>query len=78
MLTDLNPWIVSGHFLLSMAMVMVCVALLDELRSPDRGVAPPVPRVVAWLTLLMGWVVLYVGTVVTGAGPQQKVGTRND
>ncbi len=68
-LTDLNPWIVSGHFLLSMAMVMVCVALLDELRSPDRDVAPPLPRALAWATLVVGWVVLYLGTVVTGAGP---------
>ncbi len=40
-LTDLNPWIVAGHFLLSMAMIMVCVALLDELRSPDRACCSP-------------------------------------
>ena len=68
-LTDLNPWIVAGHFLLSMAIIMVCVALLDELRSPDRGAAPPLPRALAWATLAAGWVVLYLGTVVTGAGP---------
>jgi len=68
-LTDLNPWIVAGHFLLSMAIIMVCVALLDELRSPDRGPAPPLPRALAWVTLAAGWVVLYLGTVVTGAGP---------
>lgn len=68
-LTDLNPWIVAGHFLLSMAIIMVCVALLDELRSPDRGAAPPLPRALAWTTLAAGWVVLYLGTVVTGAGP---------
>ena len=40
-LTDLNPWIVAGHFMLSMAIIMVCVALIDELRSPDRAAAPP-------------------------------------
>ncbi|MCW2738994.1 COX15/CtaA family protein [Nocardioides sp.] len=68
-LTDLNPWIVAGHFLLSMAIIMVCVALLDELRSPERGAAPPLPRWLAWATLAAGWVVLYLGTVVTGAGP---------
>jgi heme a synthase len=68
-LTDLNPWIVAGHFLLSMAIIMVCVALLDELRSPERGTAPRVPRLLAWATLASGWVVLYLGTVVTGAGP---------
>ena len=68
-LTDLNPWIVAGHFLLSMAMIMVCVALLDELRSPDRAAAPRLPRRLAWATLASGWVALYLGTVVTGAGP---------
>lgn len=68
-LTDLNPWIVAGHFLLSMAIIMVCVALLDELRSPGRDAAPPLPRILAWTTLAAGWVVLYLGTVVTGAGP---------
>ncbi len=68
-LTDLNPWIVAGHFLLSMAIIMVCIALLDELRSPDRGPAPPLPRALARATLAVGWVVLYLGTVVTGAGP---------
>ena len=68
-LTDLNPWIVAGHFLLSMAIIMVCVALLDELRSPDRDLAPRALRVLAFATLAAGWVVLYLGTVVTGAGP---------
>ena len=69
-LTDLNPWVVAGHFLSSMVIIMVCVALLDELRSPDRGPAPRLPRALAWATLASGWVVLYLGTVVTGAGPQ--------
>ena len=68
-LTDLNPWIVAGHFLLSMAIIMVCVALLDDLRSPERVAAPQLPRFLAWATLASGWVVLYLGTVVTGAGP---------
>ena len=68
-LTDLNPWIVAGHFLLSMAIIMLCVALLDDLRSPQRATAPPLPRLLAWATLASGWVVLYLGTVVTGAGP---------
>lgn len=68
-LTDLNPWIVAGHFLLSMAIIMVCIALLDELRSPDRDLAPALPRALAFATLAAGWVVLYLGTVVTGAGP---------
>lgn len=68
-LTDLNPWVVAGHFLASMFIIMVCVALLDELRSPERGLAPTRQRVLAFSTLATGWVVLYLGTIVTGAGP---------
>lgn len=68
-LTDLNPWIVSVHLLLSMALVGVCVLLLDHLRGPTRASAPlPVRRLTAAL-FAVGWVVLYLGTVVTGSGP---------
>ena len=67
-LTDLNPWIVALHLLVSMAIIGVCVMLLDELRGPVR------PRTgdlgsVAWLVFTAAWVVLYLGTVVTGSGP---------
>lgn len=68
-LTDLNPWIVSIHLLLSMALVGVCVLLLDHLRGPTRASAPlPVRRLAAAL-FVVGWAVLYLGTVVTGSGP---------
>jgi heme a synthase len=71
-LTDLNPWVVAFHLLVSLAMIGVSVVLL---RRVDEGDDPPVPLVphgVTWLTravFLAGWVVLYVGTVVTGSGP---------
>jgi cytochrome c oxidase assembly protein subunit 15 len=68
-LTDLNPWIVSFHLLVSMAIIGVCVLLLDELRGPVRGAAPPGVRRLGWVVLAAGWVVLYLGTVVTGSGP---------
>ncbi len=68
-LTDLNPWIVSFHLLVSMAIIGVCVLLLDELRGPVRPAAPPGVRRLGWAVLAAGWVVLYVGTVVTGSGP---------
>jgi cytochrome c oxidase assembly protein subunit 15 len=67
-LTDLNPWIVSLHLLLSMAMIGVCVLLLDELRGPARGATGRLRRM-AWLVLGTTWIVLYLGTVVTGSGP---------
>ena len=68
-LTDLNPWVVAFHFLVSMAIIMLCVALLDHLRSPVRSLAPVAQRRLALATLVVGWVVLYLGTVGTGAGP---------
>lgn len=66
--TDLNPWIVSLHLLVSMAMIGVCVLLLDDLRGPAREHAPTLRRA-AWLVFATTWVVLYLGTVVTGSGP---------
>lgn len=68
-LTDLNPYVVGLHFLVSMAIVGVCVVLLDHLRGPARDAAPPRIRTLAWGTLAIGWVVLWLGTVVTGSGP---------
>ncbi|WP_292649258.1 COX15/CtaA family protein [Nocardioides sp.] len=68
-LTDLNPYVVALHLLLSMAMVGLCVWLLDELRSPVRDAAPRSVRVAALVTFALGWVTLWLGTVVTGSGP---------
>ncbi|MEO5850951.1 MAG: COX15/CtaA family protein [Nocardioides sp.] len=67
--TDLNPWVVSLHLLVSMAIIGVCVALLDSLRGPGRSWAPPLVRGLTGLVLVTAWVVLYLGTVVTGSGP---------
>lgn len=68
-LTDLNPWVVGLHFIVSMAMIMVCLGVVDHLRSPSRPDSPPLHRALAWVVMVAGWVVLYLGTVVTGAGP---------
>lgn len=68
-LTDLNPWIVAFHLLVSMAIVGVCVVLLDHLRGPERSPAPLRLQRAALAVFAAGWVVLYLGTVVTGSGP---------
>lgn len=71
-LTGLNPWIVAFHLLVSMAMINVAVVLLRRLREGDGVAVATVPSGVAWLvrtTFVAGWVVLYLGTVVTGSGP---------
>ncbi len=71
-LTDLNPWTVSFHLLVSMAMVCVAVVLLQRIGEPDTPATPAVHPSIVWLVRLVfvtGWVVLYLGTVVTGSGP---------
>jgi heme a synthase len=68
-LTDLNPWVVSLHLLVSMAIIGVCVLLVDALRGPVRPAAPERVRRLTWLVFAAACVVLYLGTVVTGSGP---------
>jgi cytochrome c oxidase assembly protein subunit 15 len=71
-LTELDPWIVGFHLLVSMAMIQLAVVLLRRLREADGPPFATVPVGVVWLvraTFAAGWVVLYLGTVVTGSGP---------
>lgn len=71
-LLDLNPWVVAGHLLISMAMISLAVLLLRRVYDEDAPRVPVVPPAVgrlAWLTYVAGWAVLYAGTVVTGSGP---------
>ena len=71
-LTDLNPWVVAFHLLVSLAMIGVAVVLLRRLDEGDGPALLTVPAPTAWLvrlTFVAGWVVLYLGTVVTGSGP---------
>ncbi len=68
-LTDLNPWIVAFHLLVSMAIIGACVLLVDLLAGRPRAWATPRLKQAAAATFAAGWVVLYLGTVVTGSGP---------
>ena len=71
-LTDLNPWTVALHLIVSMAMICVAVVLVERVREPDGHAVRAVPQSVEWLVFLVfvvGWVVLYLGTIVTGSGP---------
>ncbi|MGI8434052.1 MAG: COX15/CtaA family protein [Nocardioidaceae bacterium] len=71
-LTDLNPFAVALHLLLSLAMVGVAVVFLRRVVETDAVPRPTVAAPVAVLaraTFVVTWVVLYAGTLVTGAGP---------
>ncbi len=68
-LTDLNPWVVSFHLLLSMAMIGVAVLFLRRIDQPDPVVRRGPVVALAWGAFAATWAVLYLGTVVTGSGP---------
>jgi cytochrome c oxidase assembly protein subunit 15 len=72
-LTGLNPWAVSAHFLVSIAIIAGCVVLVVRSGEPgDRPVTQlvrPEVRLLAWGLLLVTAVVVVLGVVVTGSGP---------
>lgn len=73
-LTDLNPWVVSLHFLLSMLLVSGATVLVFRTTTRPRQSAPPggatsTGQVLSWLLYGLTWVTIYLGTVVTGSGP---------
>ena len=71
-LTGLNPWTVSLHLVVSLAMVCLAVVLVQRVGEPDGPAERAVPEGVEWLVkavFVVGAVVLYLGTVVTGSGP---------
>lgn len=73
-LTNLNPYVVALHLLASMAMIGLCVVLLDVLRGPVREAASGRQRLLGLLVLVEGWIVLWLGTAVTGSGPHSGDG----
>ena len=70
---DLDPKFVMAHFLLSIVMLANAVVLHWRAGQPDRGqVRPLVTSEVLWLGRLITAttaLVVFLGTVVTGAGP---------
>jgi cytochrome c oxidase assembly protein subunit 15 len=68
-LTNLNPWVVSFHLVCSLAIIGLAVLFLRRIDDPRPTVQPGPLLTLAWLTFAAGWVVLYVGTIVTGSGP---------
>ncbi len=71
-LTHLNPWLVAGHFLLSMAIIAVTFVLWSRLRdtdAPARAAAAPGAVLLVRAVLAVAAATLVIGTVVTGSGP---------
>lgn len=68
-LTHLNPYVVALHMLDSLVLVALAVWLVRLTRpAPARPVALPA-RALSVVTFGLTWVVVCLGTVVTGSGP---------
>ncbi|HSV67190.1 MAG TPA: COX15/CtaA family protein [Mycobacteriales bacterium] len=73
-LTDLNPWVVMLHFLLSAALIAVSLVLWQRAREPsDAPASSPVVRrelvLAGRLVVALAGATLVLGAVVTGSGP---------
>lgn len=71
-LTNLNPWVVGLHFILSVALIAGAFALwrrVDEGDSTPVLLVPAPLRQLAWVTTAASFAVIAAGVVVTGSGP---------
>jgi cytochrome c oxidase assembly protein subunit 15 len=68
-LTDLNPWLVSLHLVLSMALIAGSVILLARVSGWSKASVGSSSRALVGAMFVVVVVVVYVGTIVTGSGP---------
>jgi cytochrome c oxidase assembly protein subunit 15 len=70
-LTDLHPLPVAGHLLLSMVLIAGATSLYARRHQPHSKVSAPT-KTISLLSrshLLISFIVLILGTIVTGSGP---------
>ncbi|MCY1138812.1 COX15/CtaA family protein [Actinoplanes sp. Pm04-4] len=71
-LTDLNPWVVGIHFLISIVIIAFAYALWKRAAEGDGKPVPLVPRPInhlVWILSAVSAAVIALGVVVTGSGP---------
>ena len=71
-LTQLNPWVVGFHFVVSTVLVALAVVFVHRVyrgRTTGDLAVPPSVRALALATAVSAWVTVLVGIVVTGSGP---------
>lgn len=70
-LTGLNPATVAGHFMLSIILIAAALSLRQRIygKSPSGLIVSKLTRNLARALILLTFVVLIAGTIVTGSGP---------
>jgi len=70
-LTGLNPATVAGHFMLSIILIAAALSLRQRIygKSPSGLIVSKLTRNLARALVILTFVVLIAGTIVTGSGP---------
>ena len=68
-LFKLNPWLVGAHFLLSAVMIATASLLVFRYYNPNHIAVPRAAFNISAPLLLVGWLAVIAGVLVTGAGP---------
>ncbi len=68
-LTKLNPFTVSAHFLLSIALIPPTLSLRERIYAKARTDVLPTTRLLIRSVTLLSLIVITLGTIVTGSGP---------
>ena len=68
-LTKLNPFAVSAHFLLSIVLIAASLSLRERIFAKARASVLPTTRLLIRILVALSGVVITLGTIVTGSGP---------
>ena len=68
-LTKLNPFTVSAHFLLSIVLIPTTLSLRERIFAKARTQVLPTTKLLIRLVTVVSVIVITLGTVVTGSGP---------
>lgn len=70
-LTGLNPATVAGHFMLSIILIAAALSLRQRIyrHSPTNLITSKLTRTLARILVILTFLVLVAGTIVTGSGP---------
>ena len=68
-LTKLNPFTVSAHFMLSIVLIPTTLSLRERIFAKARTHVLPTTKLLIRLVTVVSVIVITLGTVVTGSGP---------
>ena len=68
-LVKLNPWVVGLHFVISAVLISIASIFVWRVYKPAVGPVPYRAYQLAPLSLVIGFITVLIGVIVTGAGP---------